>query len=328
MIHSLLNLPSPTSCKVMRAPASHSSTAIRVGGLVAAKDRFLEEFGITLDRAGPLFGWQAIETLRHRMGEVARQAEEACARQGAGPADLAAPSRRAFQLLSHLASGERLEEHLDTLRRLQSAEPRDDRLDARLDHTGSLYRIERRPESIRLVVSEGFVGAPDAVLLALARLAIPYARKRQPRREVREYADGIRFAEVLRQVEAAGGAYQSRPAGAVYDLRQLFDRINRQYFAGGLAPPRLLWSERVASIEFGYYEPATDTVRLSRRLDSTDVPPFVLEHVMHHELLHRVLGAEQRGDRRRYHSAKFRREEQCFERYREAEAFLERLARG
>jgi antirestriction protein ArdC len=82
----------------------------------------------------------------------------------------------------------------------------------------------------------------------------------------------------------------------------------------------------VASVEFGHYEPATDTVRLSRRLDSPDVPPFVLEHVMHHELLHRVLGAERRGDRRRYHSARFRREERRFEGYPEAEAFLEKLA--
>jgi len=316
----------------MREPASHSNTAIRVGGLVAAKDRFLEEIGTTLrprsPAAEPLFGWQAIETLRRRMGEVARQADDACARQGAEPADLAAPSRRAFQLISYLASGERLEEHLDTLRRLHPAERRDDRLDAWLDHTGSLYRIERRPESIRLVVSEGFVGAPDVILNALTRLAIPYARKRQPRRDVREYAEGARFADVLRQVEAAGGAYQSRPAGAVYDLRELFDRVNREYFGGGLAPPRLMWSERVASVEFGHYEPATDTVRLSRRLDSPDVPPFVLEHVMHHELLHRVLGAERRGDRRRYHSARFRREERRFEGYPEAEEFLQRLARS
>jgi hypothetical protein len=84
----------------------------------------------------------------------------------------------------------------------------------------------------------------------------------------------------------------------------------------------------VPSREFGHYEPATDTVRLSRRLDSAAVPRFVLEHVMYHELLHRVLGAERRGDRRRYHSARFRREERRFERYREAEALLEALAKG
>ena len=310
--------------------ASSSPTVIRVGGLVAAKDRFLDEIAAFL-RAGavpsePLFGWQAVETLRMRIGETARQAAEACSAQGSEPAGLPAPSRRAFQLISYLASGARLEEHLETLRRMEWAQRSHGVVDARLDHTGSLYRIERRPASIRLVVSEGFIGAPDSVLLALARLATPHARKRQPRRDVRDYADGSRFADVLRQVESSGGAYRSRPAGAVYDLRDLFDRVNQGYFDGRLAPPRLLWSERVPSVEFGHFEPATDTIRLSRRLDSADVPRLVLEHVMHHELLHRVLGAERRGDRRRYHSARFRREERRFDGLREAEDFLEKLA--
>jgi hypothetical protein len=162
----------------------------------------------------------------------------------------------------------------------------------------------------------------------LIRLATPYARKRQPRRDVREYAEGMRYAEVLRQVEGAGGAYRSRPAGEAYDLQDLFDGVNRHYFGGEMVPPRLLWSERVPSREFGHFEPATDTVRLSRRLDRPEVPRFVLEHVMHHELLHRALGAERSGERRRYHSATFRRQEKRFEQYREAEAFLEALARG
>jgi hypothetical protein len=278
--------------------------------------------------AEPLFGWPAVEQLRRRLEEVSRQALEGCAGRGIEPADLASPSRRAFQLMSYLASGVHLEEHLETLRRLGLPDRANGRVVPRLDHSGSLYRIERRPQSIRLVVSEGFVGSPETILRALIRLAVPYARKQRPRREVREYAEGPRFADVLRQVEASGGAYRSRPGGVVYDLQDLFDRVNQEYFAGRLAAPRMLWSERVPSLEFGHFEPATDTVRLSRRLDSAAVPRFVLEHVMHHELLHRVLGAEQRGNRRRYHSARFRREEKTFREYREAEAFLKQLAEG
>ena len=315
---------------VKRERAPHATPAIR--GLVAAKDRFLDEIAARLGNAGaafePLFAWQAFESLRERISQASHQAAEVCADQGMEPADLAAPSRRAFQLISYLSSGRHLEGHFESLRLLRTTGAADGRLLVRLDHTGSLYRIERRPESIHLVVSEGFVGAPASVLRALTRLAIPYTRKRQPRRDVQDYAAGDGYAGVLRQVESAGGAYRSRPAGAVYDLRDLFDRVNRQYFAGELAPPRLLWSERVPSVEFGHYEPATDTVRLSRRLDSPDVPREVLEHVMHHELLHRVLGAERHGERRRYHSARFRLEERRFERYREAEAFLAKLAKG
>jgi hypothetical protein len=260
------------------------------------------------------------------MDDTAREVRAGCTAQGIEPADLASPSRRAFQLLSFLSAGRRLEEHLDTLRRMAACQRGDERMAVRLDHMGGQYRIERGPEKIRLTVSEGFVGAPSPVLDALVRLATPYARKGRPREEVRRYTDSRRFSDVLRQVERAGGAYRSRPAGNFYDLQDLFDRVNAGYFGGRLTAPRLLWSERVPSVEFGHYEPAADTIRLSRRLDSSAVPRFVLEHVMHHELLHRVLGAETRGRRRLYHSAKFRREEKAFARYREADAFLRRLA--
>jgi hypothetical protein len=302
-----------------------------MAGLVSAKESLLKEVAGALSPAGPgfagpLFEWSIVENLRRRMDETARQVRTACADHGIEPADLASPSRRAFQLLSFLAAGRHLEDHLDTLRRMGALTRDDGRLAIRLDHMGGLYRIERGAEVIRLTVSEGFVGAPSPVLEALIRLATPYARKRRPRADVRAYTEGRRFAEVLRQVERAGGAYRSRPAGRFYDLQDLFDTVNKAYFDGRLTSPRLLWSERIPSVEFGHYEPVADTIRLSRRLDSAAVPRFVVEHVMHHELLHRVLGSEARGGKRLYHSPKFRRAEREFARYREAEEFLRRLA--
>lgn len=315
-----------------RKPAApRSSASMRMTGLVSAKDGFLADAAAWLRSSesasgGPLFEWPFLESLRRRLEETTRQAREVCANQGFEPADLASPSRRAFQLLSYLAAGRHLEDHLETLRRMASLSGADGRMAIRIDHMGGLYRIERGPDSVRLTISEGFVGAPSPVLEALIRLATPYARKRRPRAEVRSYVEGSPFMEVLRQVEHAGGAYRSRPVGEVYDLRDLFDRVNAAYFGGRLLPPRLLWSERVPSVEFGHYEPTADTVRLSRRLDSPQVPRFVLEHVMHHELLHRVLGSEARGGRRVYHSPKFRREEKRFARYGEAEAILRQLA--
>jgi hypothetical protein len=227
-----------------------------------------------------------------RAGELSRHVTEICYDRDMEPADMASPSRRAFQLLSFFASSATW----SGISRPPNARPGggDSRVFSRLDHIGALYRIERHGESIRLVASEGFVGAPESVLRALIQVATPYARKQRPRREIRDYVDGPRYSETLRRVEEAGGAYRSRPQGNVHDLRELFDRVNGDYFGGELTPPRLLWSERVPSVEFGHYEPATDTIRLSQRLDSPDVPGFVLEHVMHHELLHRAWGRASR----------------------------------
>jgi hypothetical protein len=313
---------------------AHSSGAgrrLRIKGLVAAKEALLRELEDLArngtGEAGPLFRWRALEEFRLRLTETAGRVADLCASDGSEPADLAPPSRRAYQLLSYLATRNHLEAHLDTLRALHGSADHNDHIAIRLDHIGALYRIERGHLGTRLQASEGFSGAPQAVLQALVRLATPYARKRQPRQVVREYAEGVRYSSTLRKVERSGGAYRSRPAGRAYDLAELFESINRGYFAGSLTAPRLLWSERVPSVEFGHFEPATDTVRLSRRLDDPSVPRYVLEHVMHHELLHRVLGGEARGERRLYHSARFRKAERRFARYREAEAFLRELGR-
>jgi len=303
-----------------------AARSIRVTHVVAAKNSFLEEID-SLGGAGsePLFGWRKVDDLRLRIGETAAIVASLCEAHGFGPADLPPPSRRAYQLLSFLSSDGRLEAHLQSLRTMRHV---DERVSARLDHIGSLYRFERESQEIRLSVSEGFVGAPVEVLGSLVRLAVPYTRKQAPRAIVRDYSEGRGYAAMLRQVEAAGGAYRSRPAGTFYDLLDLFASVNHAYFGDQLAPPRLLWSERVTFVEFGHYEPATDTVRISRTLDAAEVPRFVLEHVVHHELLHRWLGAEERNGRRRYHSARFRREERRFRGYREAGAFLRKLAEG
>lgn len=303
--------------------------SIRISRVVAAKNSFLDEIEAFARAAeggtGPLFGWRTVAELRTRLSETAEQVAAWCDGRGLEPADLPAPSRRAYQMVSFLSFDGRLERHLKSLRVMMRV---DERVSVRLDHIGSLYRFDRDSQAIRLSVSEGFVGAPEAVLESLVRLAVPYTRKRVPRSVVREYSDGPGYSAALREVEASGGAYQSRPAGAFYDLMDLFDSVNRTYFEAHLRPPRLLWSERETFVEFGHYEPATDTVRISRTLDSADVPRIVPEHVMHHELLHRLLGAEQHNGRRRYHSARFRREERLFRGYREAEAFLKRLAEG
>ena len=314
-----------------RSDARSGGTArsIRVTRVVAAKNAFLDEIDVLARRDGgasePLFGWRKLADLRLRIGETAAIVASLCEDHDLGPADLPPPSRRAYQLLSFLSSDGRLEAHLHSLRTMLHV---DERVSARMDHTGSLYRFERDSQAIRLSVSEGFLGAPVDVLRSLVRLAVPYTRKQAPRTIVRDYSEGRGYADMLRQVEASGGAYRSRPVGTYFDLQDLFDSVNQAYFGDQLEPPRLLWSERVTFVEFGHYEPATDTVRVSRTLDAADVPRFVLEHVIHHELLHRRLGAEQRNGRRRYHSARFRREERRFRGYREAEAFLKRLAEG
>lgn len=292
-----------------------------------AKNRFLAEIE-NLARfqdvsETPLWTWKQVDDLRSRIQETVDRITVQCGEQGIGPGEFPAPSRRAFQLLSFLSADRNLSAHMESLRRMLEADPR---VAPRLDHAGFLYRYERSEERIVLQVSEGFIGAPEEVLASLVRLAAPYTRKRVPRETVRRYSEGPAFARAIQSIETSGGADAHVPTGTCHDLVEVFLSVNRAYFDGKLSRPRLRWSERRTYREFGHYEPATDTVQISRTLDAPEVPRFVLEHVMHHELLHRWLGAESRAGQRRYHSAEFRRAERAFERYAEAERFLQRVS--
>ncbi len=135
------------------------------------------------------------------------------------------------------------------------------------------------------------------------------------------------FQSIQAEVESLSGIVpQSR--GAFHDLAESFDRVNARYFSGAMPRPRLTWSRSFTGRKFGHYDWILDTVMVSRTLDARDVPAFVVDYIMYHELLHKKHGLRWVEGRGYAHTAEFYREERQFERYREAEQVIERLAHG
>ena len=125
--------------------------------------------------------------------------------------------------------------------------------------------------------------------------------------------------------EAAGRVEHTK--GMTYDLAEVFDDVNRRYFGGSMSRPKLSWTRRLTGRRFGHYNFAHDVVSISSTLDRPDVPRFVIEHVMHHELLHKKHGSRWNGSQRRCHTPQFRVEERTFEQFQEADKFLNALSR-
>jgi predicted metal-dependent hydrolase len=67
------------------------------------------------------------------------------------------------------------------------------------------------------------------------------------------------------------------------DLQQIAQRLNRSYFNGSLAWNSISWSTQ-QNRRYGSCTPADRTIRISHRL--AEMPPFVLEYVVMHELAH------------------------------------------
>jgi hypothetical protein len=274
---------------------------------------------------------EVLAELRAQIGSAAQAVEVACSRQGMRVQDLAAPSRRAALWLDFLKDPQALAVHLQTLERLErfARQTVKGKLPVRvaLANPAALYRMDNTGRSLALTVHEGFAGAPDEVLEALAGITLS---RRSARRSqvIRAYAAGEEFLKISRKL-AAGGK-DGHPAAVEKDLEPLveaFERINREFFSGSLARPTLAWSRGLTYREFGQYQPASDRVSISRSLADPSVPGYVLDFVMYHELLHKKLGVKIVGKRHYAHTAEFHREEKRFPRYEEAKECINELSR-
>jgi hypothetical protein len=116
------------------------------------------------------------------------------------------------------------------------------------------------------------------------------------------------------------------PRGSVYDLQEIYDRLNVQFFGDKLQVP-VSWGRgsgraRRGGLTFGSYDPVLRLIRIHPVLDRREVPLLFLESVVYHEMLHHHLGGvPDRAGRTVYHSRVFREAEARYPQHLEALAW-------
>jgi hypothetical protein len=214
------------------------------------------------------------------------------------------------------------------LRKLVLTDNRSTLLSSRIDRDAWL--------DIRLNWS--FVDAPAPVLAAVARVALGVDLRRS-RATLREWVTENRRGEIPEALEDAVIAaprsseslLPSPPAFDVHDLEAIRDEVNERYFEGR-HPVAIGWSKvgrprrrgRRRTIKLGSWSEDDRTVRIHPALDHPSVPRWVVESVVHHELLHADLDTVVSNGRRRLHTPEFRRREREFERHDDARRWIDR----
>ena len=190
--------------------------------------------------------------------------------------------------------------------------------------------IRLRQGKLLVRLSDLLEGAPEPVLRAIAHILLakmyrhPIDRVQAAR--YRKYVGShelVRKAHLVRQMR--GRKMLRSPRGHFYDLEAIFEDLNRRFFHGLMARPRMSWSQTKTRRILGHYDPAHNAIIISRIFDHPQVPPYVLEYIVYHEMLHLRHPVKLRGSRRCVHSAEFQAEESLFPRVSEANAFLKRL---
>jgi SprT-like family protein len=183
---------------------------------------------------------------------------------------------------------------------------------------------------LELRIHRSFLEAPDEVVRAVAEFVESKKgseRARQALNLIREHFSRHRGAASRRRAVL-------RPEGLALDLRELVADLNQRYFGGRLAVD-VTWGKaaggaghrcrrsRSASLQLGSYSYEDNLIRVHRVLDDRAVPRYVVEAVVHHELLHADLPPEVRNGRRHFHTPEFRRRERNFRQLDRANAWIQ-----
>lgn len=173
---------------------------------------------------------------------------------------------------------------------------------------------------------------PPAAHRALAWILVSKLfRKRVPREADEVYSEYVRTAEMRERSHDRkrrhGRKIVTTSKGNIYDLDEIFDDLNFWYFKDKLPKPVLTWSARKTYRILGHHDSTHDTIVVSKSLDSADVPRFVVEYIVYHEMLHIHHPTVHHNGRRYNHTAAFRRDERRFPHYQAAEDWIERSVR-
>jgi len=190
--------------------------------------------------------------------------------------------------------------------------------------------IRLRQAVVHVRISDLLEGSPAGVIEAIAHILLAKIYRKPIQRlhstRYRRYVsshDMSAKAQLVRQMR--GRKRIESPRGQVYDLEQIFERLNTQFFYGLLARPQMTWSRSHSRNSLAHYDPAHNAIVVSRVFDQPRVPGYAVEYIVYHEMLHLKHPVKLRGSRRCVHGPEFQAEEKLFPHLEDAKAFLKTL---
>jgi hypothetical protein len=165
-----------------------------------------------------------------------------------------------------------------------------------------------------------FHDAPDAVWHAL----VVYIRHADEaaRHILRTYIQHQRH-RIRDTIQHRQRRHVLQPKGQYFDLEAIYHGLNQRYLDNRIEAS-ITWARRPpkrprTSIRFGSYHATDRLIRIHRLLDQSFVPPYVVENVVFHEMLHELIPRQFINGRWRVHPPAFRQAEQRFPYHQQAE---------
>ncbi len=185
------------------------------------------------------------------------------------------------------------------------------------DNMRSVLRISRPKNRYQIRAHHMFTSADPKTLSALVTLAkgenVPRTQRRA-RACIQNYIDNNTHT-IRRPKPKAKRRVRIRTAGCHHDLGDLYQQVSQEYLARdpGLS---ITWGRARAlvrlprSIRLGSFDPQRTLIRIHPFLDRAEVPGWVVQFIIYHEILHHLVPSTHERGRYVHHSPRFRELEQ------------------
>jgi hypothetical protein len=190
------------------------------------------------------------------------------------------------------------------------------------------HSIRIRNGKILVRISDTFETAPPDIQSALALILMAkLLKKKIPQAAQKTYRAFVTSPKIqqlsLKTKRKRGRKLTTSPIGKHFNLDVMFGKLNSLYFHNQIRKPTLSWSPRKTYRRLGHYDAAHETIVISKSLDEVDIPTFVVEYVVYHEMLHLKHPAQWRNGRCYRHTPQFKRDERKFPYFEAAKEWIE-----
>jgi hypothetical protein len=188
----------------------------------------------------------------------------------------------------------------------------------------SIFLNARFISSNRLKISlhQAFCQAPYYILISLREYLIK--NKKEGLRNIKNYMDS--FFE-KKDYSSHLDREKLKIQGKVYNLEEIFEKLNKKYFANRVEGLNISWFKKPkyknrGSVTFGSYDRSLKLIKVNEILDNDFFPPYFVSYIVFHEILHHEFPIiiDPKG-RRKIHYRDFKIAEKKFDHFKEAMAF-------
>ena len=233
--------------------------------------------------------------------------------------------------LKFLITGSNLEIHIRFVRRLIVNLKADRKfqsksLEISVYPSRSIFTFSNDRKTTSLKMHEALISMSDSAIRDFISL-LSASQKQVVSKEIRHQfvsGDAQEIKQYFERNHHPRTAINS-PKGKYFNLDEIFNQVNQEYFAGKIGKPALHWSARPNKFRMGSYNFQTDAIMINSALDRDRTPAEVIRYLMYHEMLHKTLGIQIKNGRNHAHTAKFRKLERQFKEFEAAETYLNQL---